>query len=132
MMVPMYKEDRAQGLEVVALMFEHFEEHELAAEQVRRFREKFDIEYDTLIAGISDKTEAAKVLPALSAVLAFPTTIFIDRGGRVRDIHTGFSGPGTGKHYENLQQEFRSLITTLLAEPVDLIETLTSDGTPEE
>jgi peroxiredoxin len=132
MMAPMYREYRDQGLEVVALMFEHFEEHELAAKQVRRFREKFDIEYDTLIAGISDKTEAAKVLPALSAVLAFPTTIFIDRGGRVRDIHTGFSGPGTGEHYDNLQQEFRSLITTLLAEPVDLIETLTSDGTPEE
>ena len=85
-----------------------------------------------LIAGISDKTEAAKVLPALSAVLAFPTTIFIDRGGRVRQIYTGFSGPGTGEHYERLQQDFRSQITALLAEPADLIETLTSDETPTE
>jgi peroxiredoxin len=132
MMAPIHKEYRDQGLEVVALMFEHFEDHAVAAEQVRRFREKFDIEYDTLIAGISDKTEAAKVLPALSAVLAFPTTIFIDRGGRVRRIHTGFSGPGTGEHYTNLQQDFRDLITALLAEPVDLIDTLTSDGTPTE
>lgn len=132
MMAPMHKEYRDQGLEVVALMFEHFEEHAVAAEQVRRFREKFDIEYDTLIAGISDKSEASRVLPALSAVLAFPTTIFIDRGGRVRNIHTGFSGPGTGEHYENLQQEFRQLIMTLLAEPADLIETLISDETPPE
>jgi peroxiredoxin len=132
MMAPIHKEFRNQGLEVVALMFEHFEEHDVAAEQVRRFRQKFDIEYDTLIAGISDKVEASKTLPALSAVLAFPTTVFIDRGGRVRKIHTGFSGPGTGEHYQALQQDFRQLITTLLAEPVDLIETLTSDGTPEE
>ena len=131
-MAPLHKEYREQGLEVVALMFEHFVEHEVAAEQVRRFREKFDIEYDTLIAGISDKTEAAKALPALSAVLAFPTTIFIDRSGRVRRIHTGYSGPSTGEHYELLQEEFRTLITTLLAEPEDLIETLTSDGTPTE
>ena len=131
-MAPLHKEYRAQGLEVVALMFEHFEEHEIAAQQVRRFREKFDIEYDTLIAGISDKAEAAKAVPALSAVLAFPTTIFIDRGGRVRQIHTGFSGPGTGEHYERLQQEFRHLVTTLLAEPVDLIEALTSDETSIE
>jgi hypothetical protein len=65
-------------------------------------------------------------------VLAYPTTIFIDRGGRVRQIHTGFSGPGTGEHYEQLQQEFKTLVTTLLAEPEDLIETLTSDGTPTE
>ena len=132
MMVPLHKQYREQGLEVVALMFEHFEEHGVAAEQVRRFREKFDIEYDTLIAGISDKTEASRVLPALSAVLAFPTTIFIDRGGRVRRIHTGFSGPGTGEHYELLQRDFKDLITTLLAEPEDLIETLTSDGTPTQ
>ena len=131
-MAPLHKEYRDQGLEVVALLFEHFEEHEVAAERVRRFREKFDIEYDTLIAGISDKIEASRVLPALSAVLAYPTTIFIDRGGRVRQIHTGFSGPGTGEHYEELQQEFRDLITTLLAEPGDLIEALTSDEAPAE
>ncbi len=132
MMVPLHRQYRDQGLEVVALMFEHFEEHAVAAEQVRRFREKFDIEYDTLIAGISDKTEASRVLPALSAVLAFPTTIFIDRGGRVRRIHTGFSGPGTGEHYELLQRDFKDLITTLLAEPENLIKTLTSDGTPTQ
>ncbi len=132
MMAPIHKEFRDQGLEVVALMFEHFEEHDVAAEQVRRFREKFAIEYDTLIAGISDKVEASNKLPALSAVLAFPTTIFIDRGGRVRRIHTGFSGPGTGEHYQALQQDFRQLITELLAEPADLIETLTSEETPAE
>ena len=131
-MAPLHKEYRDQGLEVVALMFEHFEEQDIAAEQVLRFREKFDIEYDTLIAGISDKTAASEALPALSAVLAYPTTIFMDRGGRVRQIHTGFSGPGTGEHYEQLQQEFRSLITTLLAEPADLIEALTSDESASE
>jgi peroxiredoxin len=130
-MAPLHKEYRDQGLEVVALMFEHFVEHEVAAEQVRQFRDKFDIEYDTLVAGISDKAEASKVLPALNAVLAFPTTIFIDRGGRVRQIHTGFSGPGTGGHYKVVQQEFRNLITTLLAEPEDLIETLTSGDLSE-
>ena len=131
-MAPLHKEYRDQGLEVVALMFEHFEEHDIAAEQVLRFREKFGIEYDTLIAGISNKTAASEVLPALSAVLAYPTTIFTDRGGRVRQIHTGFSGPATGEHYEQLQQEFRSLITTLLAEPEDLIEALTSDESAPE
>jgi peroxiredoxin len=119
-MAPLYRKYHDQGLEVVALMFEHFEEFELAATQVRHFREKFDIEYDTLIAGISDKTEAAKVLPALNAVLAYPTTVFIDRSGRVRQIHTGFAGPGTGEHYERLQRDFKERIDTLLAESADL------------
>jgi peroxiredoxin len=129
-MAPLYREYREQGLEVVALMFEHFEEHELAARQVRSFREKFSIEYDTLIAGISDKTDAAKVLPSLSAVLAFPTTLFIDRSGSVRHIHTGFTGPGTGEHYEEMRRDFRERIETLLAESNDLNESLISDEAP--
>lgn len=131
-MSPLYRQYRDQGLEIVALMFEHFEDHEAAAAQVRAFREKFDIEYDTLIAGISDKTEAGKVLPSLNAVLAFPTTIFIDRTGKVRTIHTGFSGPGTGEHYERLQDSMRSLITTLLAEPAEPVDTLISDSEEPE
>jgi len=97
---------------------------------VRLFRAKHGIEYDTLIAGISDKTEAANTLPSLSAVLAFPTTIFIDRDGRVRQIHTGFTGPGTGEHYVRLQDQFTDLVTTLLDEPPDLIESLTGDEAP--
>jgi len=131
-MAPLYRKYRDDGLEIVALMFEHFEERELAATQVRHFREKFEIEYDTLIAGISDKTEAAKVLPSLNAVLAYPTTLFIDRSGRVRQIHTGFTGPGTGEHYERLQREFIERIDMLLAEPVDLAGTPVADESEPE
>lgn len=126
-MAPLYAQYRDQGLEVIALMYEHFDDRELAVAQVGELRRKFDIEYEMLIAGISDKTEAAKTLPSLSAVLAFPTTIFIDRSGRVRKIHTGFSGPGTGEHHERLREEMTSIVRELLAEPEDLIETLTSD-----
>ena len=130
-LAPFYVEYRDRGLEVVALMFEHFDRFETAAAQVREFREKFDLQYDTLIAGTSDKEEASAALPQLNAILAYPTTIFIDRGGRVRHIHTGFSGPGTGEHYEELKDKFEGLVTGLLDEPVDLIETLTNNK-PEE
>jgi peroxiredoxin len=122
---PFYEKYRGQGLEIVTLMFEHFEDADLAANQVRAFRAKFDIQYDTLIAGVSDKTQAANALPELSAVLAYPTTIFIDRAGRVRKIHTGFRGPGTGEHYVKLQKDFNELTAMLLAEPADLLESLT-------
>lgn len=116
-MAPLYKAYRDKGLEVVALMYEHFDEHELAAEQVARFRKKFGIEYTTLIAGVSDKTAATDTLPALNAVLAFPTTIFIDRNGNVRRIHTGFAGPGTGEHHKRLTSSIKATIESLLAEP---------------
>jgi peroxiredoxin len=126
-LAPFYESYREQGLEIVTLLFEHFDDPTIAAEQALAFRAKHGIGYDTLIAGISDKTDAARALPQLSAVLAFPTTIFIDRSGRVRQIHTGFSGPGTGEHYLRLQASFTDLVTTLLSEPPNLIESLSGD-----
>ena len=131
-LAPFYNEHRERGLEVIALLFEHFEEFDVAARQVRAFRDKFDLRYDTLIAGISDKTEASRALPALNAVLAFPTTLFIDRGGRVRHIYTGFSGPGTGEHYARLQSSFAEIVAGLLDEPPNLIQSLTGGNGADE
>jgi hypothetical protein len=52
----------------------------------------------------------------LNRVYAFPTTIFIDRKGQVRKIHTGYSGPATLDHYTQFVDEFKSTIDQLLAE----------------
>jgi peroxiredoxin len=115
-LAPLYRDYRAKGLEIVSLMFEHFGDFERAATATERFRQHYDIEYTTLIAGISDKDQAAKKLPMLDRVYAFPTTIFIDRKGHVRKIHTGFSGPATGEHYTQFVDEFKKTLDQLLAE----------------
>jgi peroxiredoxin len=115
-LAPLYKENRGKGLEVVSLMFEHFGDFPHAAEAAQRFRQHYGIEYTTLIAGISDKDEAVKKLPMLQSVVAFPTTIFVDRKGHVRKIHTGFSGPATGEHYTEFVSEVKSTLDQLLAE----------------
>lgn len=117
-MAPFYAAHRERGLEMIGLMFEHFGSFEQAAETTRLLKEKFDIEYELLIAGISDKDSASEQLPMLNGVLAFPTTIFIDRRGEVRRIHTGFAGPGTGEHYEQFKAEFSEFVDELLNEPV--------------
>ena len=85
-------------------------------ELTQRFRQHYGIEYTTLIAGISDKDEAAKKLPMLKSFVAFPTTVFIDRKGNVRKIHTGFSGPATGAHYTQFVDEVKTTLDQLLAE----------------
>ena len=53
-------------------------------------------------------------LPQLDKFLSFPTTIFVDRTGKVQKIHTGFSGPATGKHYETFIKEFNDEVDALL------------------
>lgn len=113
---PLYREYRGKGLEVVSLMFEHFGDFPRAAEATQRFRQHYGIDYTTLIAGISNKDDAAKKLPMLDRFYAFPTTIFIDRKGNVRKIHTGFSGPATGDHYTEFVKEVKDTLDQLLAE----------------
>jgi thiol-disulfide isomerase/thioredoxin len=113
---PLYREYRAKGLEIVSLQFEHFGDFARAAAATRRFREHYGIEYTTLIAGISDKDEAGKKLPMLERFYAFPTTVFVDRKGEVRKIHTGFSGPATGDHYTAFVREVKATLDQLLAE----------------
>jgi thiol-disulfide isomerase/thioredoxin len=115
-LAPLYKDYRAKGLEIVSLMFEHFGDFPRAAEATQRFRQHYGIEYTTLIAGISDKDDAAKRLPMLKSFVAFPTTIFVDRKGNVRKIHTGYSGPATGDHYVQFVNEVRATLDQLLAE----------------
>ena len=49
-----------------------------------------------------------KSLPMLADYKGFPTTIIIDKKGDVRKIHTGFSGPGTGKYYTEFTVNLKS------------------------
>ena len=115
-LAPLYKDYRSKGLEIVSLQFEHFGDFQRAAEATQRFRQHYGIEYTTLIAGVSDKDEAAKKLPMLKSFVAFPTTVFIDRKGNVRKIHTGYTGPATGDHYIQFVNEVKTTLDQLLAE----------------
>ncbi len=118
-LVPFYREYRERGFEIIALMFERHGEFDKAAKAVRKYREDLGIEFTTLVAGISDTEDAAQKLPALKQVYGYPTTVFVDRTGKVRKIHTGFTGPATGQHYEDYVKEFRALVDELLAERDD-------------
>jgi hypothetical protein len=73
-----------------------------------------------VIAG-TDKTEmASKTLPMLNQIIGFPTTIIIGKNGKVKYIHTGFEGPGTGIYYEQFKERFNQVINELLAENLAL------------
>lgn len=111
---PWYKENKKRGVEVIALHYERSTEPEYAKKVMSRFRERFGIEYDQVIAGTADKQVVAESLPALDSFLSFPTTIIIDKQGNVAQIHTGFNGPATGKFYDEFKKEFNEEISSLL------------------
>jgi hypothetical protein len=49
-------------------------------------------------------------------VLSYPTTVFVDKKGKVRKIHTGFNGPATGEKFTEFKTEFKAFVGELLAE----------------
>jgi len=111
-----YRKNKDRGVEIVGLAFERKDDFTYAQTRVNKVIERFGVEYDFAFAGISDNQKAAESLPMLNHVKSFPTTIFIDRDGKVRNIHTGFSGPGTGVYYEHFVTEFNALMDKLIEE----------------
>ena len=113
---PLYARLHARGLEIIYLEFEYFGDFPQAVAANRRFVSEYGIDWPVLIAGTSSKDEASKKLPRLGQVYAFPTTVVVDRAGRLRDVHSGFSGPATGRHYEEFRTQFTGLLESLLDE----------------
>jgi thiol-disulfide isomerase/thioredoxin len=115
-LVELHKKFNSQGLEVISLAFEKSDNRETNVRSLSRLKDHFGIPYEILLAGRSSKKEAAEKLPMLNHVLSFPTSIFVDRKGEVRKIHTGFSGPGTGEYYNEFVEETDRFVTGLLLE----------------
>lgn len=110
----LYDKYHSQGLEIIGLAFEASREEENARTRVMKFRSTLGLTYDMAIAGYYSKQEATEVLGFLDRVISFPTTLFIDRSGRVQKVHTGFYGPGTGVYYDQYVEETEKFIESLL------------------
>lgn len=111
-----YAENNDRGVEILGLAYERKDDFAYASDRVRKMIDKMNIPYDVLIAGVNDKAKASETLPALSGILAFPTTIIVGKDGKVKHIHTGFEGPGTGIYFERFKERFNQVINELLAE----------------
>jgi len=112
------KENTNLDVEVVALAFEYAKTKEKAFKSINRLKTAIGVDYPMLLAqfGTSNKSKAQEKLPMLNHVLSYPTTIFIDKKGTVRKIHTGFNGPATGQKYEVFKKEFDEFVKLLISE----------------
>lgn len=111
---PWYKANKKRGVEVIAIHYERKTDPAYVKKALDRFRSKYDIAYDQVFGGVADKQAVAASLPALNTFLSFPTTILIDKKGKVAKVHTGYSGPATGKYYTEFVTEFNRDIDALL------------------
>lgn len=112
-----YTRHHDQGLELISIAFERHADTTRAIDGLRRYRETLGLQHTILYGGMSGKGRASAQLPFLNHVMSFPTCIFVDRKGKVRRIHTGFYGPGTGRYYEAYKSDLYAFVQQLLNEP---------------
>ncbi|WP_276503543.1 peroxiredoxin family protein [Terrimonas pollutisoli] len=113
-----YDKNQSRGVEVVSLAYEYSTDFQRSQKSVRKFQQLFAIKYPMLITGVAvgDSLRTEKTLPQITPIKAFPTTIFLSRDGTVKEIHSSFYGPGSGKYYEEFKKEFYATVEGLLKE----------------
>lgn len=111
----LYSKYQEQGLQIIPVAFERSEDFETSSIGVQRYLNELDVEYPGYIGGKASKKVAAETFPMLNHIISFPTSIFIDKTGEVRKVHTGFYGPGTGEYYTRYTERTDLFIKQLLA-----------------
>lgn len=115
-LAPWYDANKERGVEIIGVSFERKNDFEYAKTALTRLKNRYKANYELLFGGEVGKESVANALPELDNFSSYPTTIFIDKTGKVRKIHTGFNGPATGLFYEEFKKDFNALIDSLLAE----------------
>jgi len=111
------KDNPSTDIAFVALSFEAARTEKKAMDRIQLMVDRFDIPYPVLLAqfGSVDTKIAQEKLPMLKEIRSYPTTIIIDKSGKVNSIHTGFNGPATGKAFEDFKMEFDEEIKSLVS-----------------
>ena len=107
---PRYKD---KGIEFIAVAFEIGSPTQ-KRKRLKGFVKRCEVPYRVVLGGNKGAKEAQLIFSSLNTISSFPTTIFIDKQGRVRRIHTGFSGPGTGVEYINYKIATEKLLDEII------------------
>ena len=110
-----YSNFKDKGLEIIALCFED-KSFDVSKPGMERFISQTGAGYPFLYAGPRGRESLRSLLFNLEGPVAYPTSVYIDRKGLIRKVETGFSGPGTGRHYTEYTEETTKFIEKLLEE----------------
>ena len=103
-----------EGLEMIGLQFEYGTDQARAMLQITSFKTRYKLPYPMVYGGQPNAEDTKKVLGDLAPVKVWPSTIFIGRDGRVKEVHVGWAGPATGALSEKVKREFDETVTKLL------------------
>jgi thiol-disulfide isomerase/thioredoxin len=114
-LVELYKKYHARGLEIVELDFETQGDEATENARLRTFIARYGIPYPVLFAGPTEEVE--QKIPQAVNLNSWPTSFFLGRDGRVREVHAGFASEANAAGHAELVRDVTALIEKLLAEP---------------
>lgn len=113
-----YNVNKQRGVEVVALAYEYTTDWERSLNSLKKFQQRFNVQYPILNTEVtvSDSLRTEKTLPQVTKIKIFPSSIIVDKKGKIRKLDTGFNGPATGDYYITYKKEFYDTVDKLLKE----------------
>lgn len=111
----LYEKHSTDGLDIIGISFERSGDFETAEPAIGKMIRDLDIPYKIVFGGKASGESVAQTLPMIDQFMSYPTSIFIDKTGKVRMIHTGFAGPGTSA-YDRFVQETDAFVAQLVKE----------------
>ena len=105
-----------EGLEVIGMQFEYGDDKVRAFKQIDSFKARYKLPYPLILAGQPTPESTKAALGGVGPVKVYPSTIFIGRDGRVREVHVGWAGPATGALNVKAKRDFDATVTKLLKE----------------
>ncbi len=113
-----YNNNKQRGIEVIALAYEYSTNWERSLKTLARFKDRYNVQYEILNTevAVTDSLRTEKTLPEVTPIKFFPSSIIIDKKGKIRKLDTGFNGPATGEHYLVYKKEFEKTVDKLLKE----------------
>lgn len=101
-------------IQIIGLSFEYSGTLEKARKAVQKMRDDLNLSYPMTIATWNTEQDPNSILP-LERIRSYPTSIILDRDGKVVQIHTGFYGPGTHQ-FERYKTDTRALLDELITQ----------------
>lgn len=114
MLRKMYNQYKSSGIQFVGVAYEYSGKYKTDVEMVKRYKKRFNIPWTLLVAGQVKQNEVQKTLPFVNDFESYPTTYFANRNHKIKFIHVGFYGPGTGSYYFKEKQAFKEKIEDLI------------------
>lgn len=112
--IELHGEARFKKVRFIMVAFENGTTDKDRLKKLKAYIKKIKLNYPAFLGGEASTKSAHKVFHQLNGIFSFPTTLFLDKTGRIVKVHAGFDGPGTGAAYERLKEETEQTLIELL------------------